>query len=313
MVTEKKAFVGIDVGKFEFCVFCSQGAVSFSLPNSTEGHQKLIERLGRPDGLLIALEPTGGCEWVLWEALDRAGFEVRQVSAAHVRSFARSLGNLAKTDPLDARTIARFIAFRPMAGRRLPAKILRNINVLTTKRRQLVDMRKRLKCQIKQRLSLLVEEMDEAHMALLDHQIDQLDTQIEHLLRADDILQERARLLRSIPGVGPVLTAALIGQMPELGTLNEKQVARLVGLAPINRDSGKYAGKRHIKGGRTWLRHLLYQAALVASHHNPPLRAFARRLKEKGKPHKLVLIAVARKLIIIANALLAKKAQWKLD
>ncbi len=310
-MTQTKRFVGIDVGKFEFCVFCSNDDVVFSLPNTPDGHRDLIERLGPSCHQTIALEPTGGSEWALWEALEEAGFDVRQVSAAHVRSFARSLGNLAKTDPLDACMIARFIAFRPDAGRRLPAENLRKLNVLTTKRRQLVAMRKRLSCQIKQRASQELDDFDEAHMTLMKNQIKSVEERIEGLLQNNKELIQRARILRSIPGIGPVLTAALIGQMPELGNLGEKQVAALAGLAPINHDSGKYAGKRRIKGGRTWLRHLLYQAALVASNHNPALIPFAKRLKQKGKPHKLVLIAVARKLLIIANAMIAKNQMWK--
>ena len=310
-MTHKVNFVGIDVGKFEFCVFCNQNNVTFSLPNTPDGHRDLIERLGDGHDLVIALEPTGGCEWALWEALDKAGYDVRQVSAAHVRSFARSLGNLAKTDPLDARMIARFIAFRPETGRRLPAEILRKLNVLTTKRRQLVEMRKRLGCQIKQRISRELDDFDDIHIALMDSQIKSLEERIKALLKNDDYLNQRAQILRSIPGIGPVLSAALIGQMPELGNLGDKQIAALAGLAPINNDSGKYAGKRRIKGGRTWLRHLLYQAALVASNHNPALIPFAKRLKQKGKPHKLVLIAVARKLLVIANALVAKNQLWK--
>lgn len=310
-MARKTVFVGIDVSKADFCVFHSGTGEEFTLANTSIGHHELIARLGCPQGLCIALEPTGGCEWVLWESLEGAGFDVRQVSAAHVRAFARSLGNLAKTDPLDARMIARFIAFRPEAGRRLPAKILRDLNVLTTKRRQLVAMRKRLSCQVKQRVSLLTEDMDADLMTLLKAQIEHLGARIEALLKSDDALRNRVDILRSIPGIGPVVSAALIGQMPELGHLGEKQAAALVGLAPVNRDSGKYAGHRSIKGGRTWLRELLYQAALVASNHNPPLKAFAKRLKDKGKPHKLVLIAVARKLIIIANAMLARNTRWK--
>lgn len=310
-MTQNTRFVGIDVGKFEFCVYRADLGHPFSLPNTKTGHAELAQRLGDPAGQTIALEPTGGCEWALWEALEDAGFDVRQVSAAHVRNFARSLGNLAKTDPLDARMIARFMAFRPDAGRQFPPKIIRELNVLTTKRRQLVACKKTLTCQMKQRGSQAVKELDEAHFALLIDQIAALETRIETVLQSDDTLHQRAKILRSIPGVGPVLTAALIGQMPELGTLNEKQAAALVGLAPINCDSGKHTGKRRIKGGRTWLRHLLYQAALVASNHNPALRPFAQRLKEKGKPHKLVLIAVARKIIIIANALVTKNVVWR--
>ena len=310
-MTQPTQFVGIDVGKFEFCVFCNQDERTFTLPNDPDGHSELIKRLGRTENLTIALEPTGGCEWALWESLEKAKFDVRQVSAAHVRNFARSLGNLAKTDPLDARMIARFIAFRPDAGRRLPAENLRELNALTTKRRQLVDMRKSLTCQIKQRASHDLEILDDELMAVLQSQIVSLEKRIKGLLQSNKEMNQQAEILRSIPGIGPVLTAALIGQMPELGHLNEKKIAALAGLAPINQDSGKYRGKRRIKGGRTWLRHLLYQAALVASYHNPVLMPFADRLKEKGKPHKLVLIAVARRLLIIANALVAKKQLWK--
>jgi len=309
-MTQKTRFVGIDVGKFEICVYRADLGQPFSLPNTKAGHAELVQRLGDPADQTIAIEPTGGCEWAVWEALENAGFDVRQVSAAHVRSFARSLGNLAKTDPLDARMIARFMAFRPDAGRHLPLEILRYLNVLTTKRRQLVACKKTLTCQVKQRGSQAVKKLDEAHLALLADQISALEAHIETVLQSDDRLKRHAKILRSIPGVGPVLTAALIGQMPELGSLSEKRAAALVGLAPINHDSGKYAGKRQIKGGRTVLRHLLYQAALVASNHNPTLKPFAQRLKEKGKPHKLVLIAVARKIIIIANALIAKNVVW---
>jgi len=310
-MTQKTHFVGLDVGKFEICVFRQDLGQPFTLPNTPKGHAALVERLGNPAGQIIALEPTGGCEWVVWEALEAAGFDVRQVSAAHVRSFARSLGNLAKTDPLDARMIARFMAFRPEAGRRLPMKILRELNGLTTKRRQLVSFKKTLSCQMKQRGSTAVDDLDQALLEMLQAQVSGLEVRIERLLHSDETLARRAEILRSVPGIGPVLTGALIGQMPELGGLGEKQVAALTGLAPMNNDSGKNTGKRRIRGGRTWLRHLLYQAALVASNHNEALARFAKRLKDKGKPHKLVLIAVARKLIIIANALLAKNVMWK--
>jgi transposase len=259
---------------------------------------------------LIALEPTGGCEWALWEALAAAGYDVRQVSASHVRSFARSLGTLAKTDPLDARIIGRFIAFRPNAGRRLPTTKIRELNVLLSKRRQVVDIRKQLRCQTKQHADETVADMDDELLQLLSHQISTLDERIDHLLATDQDFQQQAAVLRSIPGFGPVLTANLIGQMPELGTLDEKQVAALVGLAPINCESGKYKGRRRIKGGRSGLRRLLYQAALSAARFNPVLSDFAKRLRARGKPHKVVLIAVARKLIVLANSLLAKNAVW---
>lgn len=303
-------FVGIDVSKDTFCTFHSDTERTNSLKNTPEGYSELIQNLGDQVGQVIALEPTGGCEWALWEALVAAGYDVRQVSASHVRSFARSLGTLAKTDPLDARIIGRFIALRPNAGRRLPTPKTRKLNVLLSKRRQVVNMRKQLRCQSKQHADVAVEDMDDELLRLLSHQIGTLDERIELLLATDQDLHLQATVLRSIPGFGPVLTANLIGQMPELGTLDDKQVAALVGLAPINCESGKYKGRRRIKGGRSGLRRLLYQAALSTSRFNPVLSDFAKRLRAKGKPHKVVLIAVARKLIVLANSLLAKNAVW---
>jgi len=236
---------------------------------------------------------------------------VRQVSAAHVRSFARATGALAKTDPIDARLVAEFIAFRPESGRRLPTEKLRKINAISSKRRQLVNMRKRLMCQEKQRVGNFLSEMDAELHTLLTRQISRLEDEIQAQIKADPELKQQAKILRSIPGIGPVLCAALMGEMPELGSMNDKQVSALAGVAPINKDSGRMDGKRSIKGGRYNIRSLLYQAALVASQHNQPLKNFANRLKGKGKPHKVVLIAVARKLLVTANALVAKNELWR--
>ena len=313
IMTQKVDYVGLDVGKFEIFVFCRANAKAFMIPNTPSGHAALLKKLGAPLSQTIALEPTGGYEWAVWEVLDTAGYEVRQVSAAHVRAFARATGALAKTDPLDARLIAEFIAFRPTSGRKLPAEKLRHINAISAKRRQLVDMRKRLKCQEKQRHGNLLNSMDVELHTLLTQQITRLEDEIQAQIKADPELKQQAKILRSIPGIGPILCAALIGEMPELGSINDKQVAALAGVAPINKDSGRMDGKRSIKGGRYNIRSLLYQAALVASKHNKPLNVFAKRLKDKGKPHKVVLIAVARKLLVMANALVAKNELWKVN
>lgn len=267
--------------------------------------------MGKPQGQVIALEPTGGYEWTVWEVLDGAGFDVRQVSAAHVRSFARATGALAKTDPIDARLIADFMAFRPQCGRKLPAENLRHINALSTKRRQLVELRKRLKCQILQHHDSELVDLDTELLNLLSLQIKALDDAIQIQIKANPQMKQQAKILRSIPGIGPVLCAVLIGEMPELGSISDKQIAALAGVAPINNDSGQAVGKRSIKGGRYNVRCLLYQAALVASTHNQHLKAFAKRLKENGKPHKVILIAVARKLLVIANTLVAKNQLWR--
>jgi len=310
-MSQNTNFVGLDVGKYEIFAFVSKTGVTFSVPNTPAGHRNLQRKLGPDDGQIIALEPTGGYEWAIWEALDAAGHDVRQVCAAHVRAFSRATGALAKTDPIDARLIASFIAFRPNAGRKLPAQKLRYLNALSTKRRQLVELRKRLKCQIKQHDNDLMVALDAELLELLSQQIEGLEGAIQTQIMDDPQMKQHAMILRSIPGIGPVLCAALIGEMPELGMIGDKQIAALAGVAPINRDSGRMDGRRSIKGGRYIIRSLLYQAALVASTHNKPLKAFADRLKEKGKPHKVVLIAVARKLLTIANALMAKNQLWR--
>jgi transposase len=310
-MTQNLRFVGIDVGKFEFHIHCLWNGLQKRFANTVQGHRDLIAMLGDERDMVLAVEPTGGCEWALWEALDTAGFTVRQVSAAHVRHFAQADGKLAKTDPVDAKMIARFMAFKPCAGRTLPAQKLRLLNVLVTKRNQLITMRKNLSCQIKQRGSTLVDDLDSEHMALLEAQIVHLDEQIQSAIQEDEDLAHKARCLRSVPGVGPVLTSALIAGMPELGSISDKQAAALIGVAPVAKDSGRYQGKRTIAGGRRWIRHILYQAALVASYHNPVLKAFADRLRKKGKPHKVVITAVARKLIAILNVICAQNRLWR--
>ena len=310
IMTQKMRFVGIDIGKFDFYAFCSISGQIKAFGNTESGHEDLIKWLEEPAGTIIALEPTGGYEWALWQALDGAGFDARQVSAAHVRAFARAGGALAKTDPIDATLIADFIAFRPDAGRKVPADNIRQISALASKRRQLVAMKRSLSCQEKQRHVDGFEAMDEELMALLKTQIKELEARIQKQISKDVQLARQAEILRSIPGIGPVLSAALIAQMTELGSCTDKQIAALAGVAPINNDSGKKEGKRSIRGGRYEVRCLLYQAALVASNHNPVLKIFAKRLRDKGKPHKVVLIAVARKLLTIANTLIAKNQLW---
>ncbi len=185
---------------------------------------------------------------------------------------------------------------------------------MTSKRGQLVETRKRLLAQIKARqkqgLGEPLEEMDDTLHLLLDTQIDELESRIERLIAADNALAETARILRSVPGIGPVASTMLIAEMPELGQVSGAQAAALTGLAPIAHDSGALRGKRSIGGGRRLLRHVMFQAALVASYHNPALKPFADRLRAAGKPHKVIITAVARKLVTIANALCKSRQTW---
>ena len=235
---------------------------------------------------------------------------------AQVKAFVQSRGTRAKTDRIDAELIARFFAFRPDAGRSLPAEKLRFLRALTSKRAQMVEMRKRLLAQIRAHHKLGTAEMfdgiDTELKVWLDSLIKELEDRIVAAISSDDLLSETVSVVRSIPGIGPVASTMLVAEMPELGTITGEQAAALVGLAPVAHDSGTLRGKRSIAGGRRALRHVMFQAALVAAHHNPTMKAFADRLRKAGKPHKVIITAVARKLVNLANTLCKKRQKWVL-
>lgn len=308
--------VGIDVSRDWLDGFGFPGLQRFRLANSAEGHEELISMLRQMSAPVhVGFEATGGQEWALWTALVEAGIEARQLPPAQIKAFAMSRGTRAKTDRIDAELIARFMLFRPEAGRRLPSKNLRILRALTTRRAQIVDMRKRLSAQIsarkKQDIAADVDGMDDTLKAMLDSQIGDLERRIESAIAQEETSADKARLLRSIPGIGPVSAAMLIAEMPELGRMTSGEAAAMTGLAPVPHDSGAMRGRRAIAGGRRALRHVLFQAALAAACHNPVLKSVAKRLKERGKPHKLVIVAIARRLITIANAILKTGETWR--
>ncbi len=306
--------IGVDVSRDWLDIHTLPDGSRRRLPNTPAGHAKVIE-MARDTDAVVCFEATGGQEWRLWAALDTAGVATRQLPPAQIKAFAASRGTRAKTDRIGAELIARFMAFRPEAGRTLPHKKLRLLRALIAKRRQLVEMRKRLLMQIgahdKLGTAAMFSHMDADLKALLDRQIAELEARVEKEIAAHGELAKTTAVLRSIPGVGPVTSAMLITEMPELGQISALKAAALAGLAPIAHDSGSLRGKRAIGGGRRLLRHVLFQAALVASKYNPTLKAFADRLRNKGKPHKVVIIAVARKLITIANVLCKTGQKWK--
>lgn len=305
--------IGIDVSRDWLDIHRLPDGKRVRLPNKTEGHEH-VAKLARELNALVCFEATGGQEWRLWSTLDAAGIETRQLPPAQIKAFAASRGTRAKTDRIDAELIARFMAFRPDAGRNLPHEKLRRLRALVSKRGQLVETRKRILAQIKAHVKLgsaeMFAAMDEDLKALLDRQIAGLEAQIEQTIANDQSLANAAGILRSVPGIGPVASTLLIAEMPELGQIAGEQAAALTGLAPIAHDSGAMRGKRAIGGGRRLLRHVMFQAALVASHHNPVLKAFADRLRAAGKPHKVVITAVARKLVTIVNALIKSGQKW---
>ena len=305
--------IGIDVSRDWLDIHCLPEGKRVRLENKLEGHEQ-VAQLALELGALVCFEATGGQEWRLWSTLDAAGIATRQLPPAQIKAFAASRGTRAKTDRIDAELIARFMAFRPDAGRVLPHEKLRLLRALTSKRGQVVETRKRLLAQIKAHGKLgsadMFDAMDAELKGLLDRQIAELEVRIEQTMASDDNLAATAGILRSVPGIGPVASTMLIAEMPELGQLSGEQAAALAGLAPIAHDSGAMRGKRAIGGGRRQLRHVMFQAALVASHHNPILKTFADRLRAAGKPHKVVVTAVARKLVTIANALCKSRLKW---
>ena len=307
------AIIGIDVSRDWLDLHCLADGQELREPNTAEGHARVVA-LARERGALVGFEATGGQEWRLWAALDAEGIVTRQLPPAQVKAFARSQGTWAKTDRIDARLIARFLRFRPAVGRRRPPENLVLLRALTTKRGQLVELRKRLLTQIKTQgrtgIAGLFDDIDAGLKALLDARIKDLEARIRQAIAADEALTETARILRSIPGIGLVTSTMLIAEMPELGAITGGQAAALVGLAPIADDSGARRGKRAIAGRRRSLRQVLYQAGLVAAYHNPDLKAWAERLRDAGKPHKVVIVAVARKLVTIANALCKSRQKW---
>ena len=309
----RPTIIGIDVSRDWLDIHCLPNNKRLRLPNTDQGHLHACE-MALEQNATVCFEATGGQEWRLWAALDAAGVMTRQLPPAQIKAFAASRGTRAKTDRIDAELIAQFMLFRPDAGRSLPHEKIRILRALTSKRGQLVETRKRLLAQIKahekQGSTDLFITMDADLKGLLDQQIAELETQIEQLIGADESLAATAGILRSVPGIGPVASTMLIAEMPELGQMTGGQAAALTGLAPIAHDSGALRGKRAIGGGRRLLRHVLFQAALVASHHNPMLKAFASRLRAAGKPHKVIITAVARKLVTIVNALVKSGQKW---
>lgn len=308
--------IGIDISRDWLDIHCLPDGERLRCPNTKEGHAQLVE-LGQSTGALVCFEATGGQEWKLWVSLNAAGIHTRQLPPAQIKAFAASRGTRAKTDRIDAELIARFTAFRPDAGRSLPHEKICVLRALESKRAQLVETRKRLLAQIKAHGKLgsadMFAAMDGELKALLDHQVAELEGQIEQLIATDESLATTAGILRSIPGIGPVASTMLIAEMPELGQISGQQAAALTGLAPIANDSGAMRGKRAIGGGRRLLRHVMFQAALVASYHNPVLKTFADRLPAAGKPHKVIIVAVTRKLVTIVNALCKSQQKWAIQ
>lgn len=308
-VDKEKVYVGIDVAKESMDVAIHPSGQHWSFPNNDTGISKTIARLKGLATALVVLEATGGIELSLVAALAVAEIPVAVVNPRQVRDFAKATGKLAKTDTIDAQVMAHFAASVRPAPRPLPDEQAQELKDVLTRRRQVQEM---LTAE-KNRLSTArkaVRGRIQAHIAWLEQELANADANLRNSIQESPVWREKDNLLQSVPGVGPVLSTTLLSELPELGILNRKQVAALVGVAPLNRDSGALRGKRTVWGGRAQVRAALYMATLVATRHNPVIRSFYHRLCAAGKAKKVALTACMRKLLTILNAMLKHNLPW---
>src|SRR6202046_3594733 len=289
----------------------SLGGAGFAVVRDGKGLAELVERMGTLGPERIAVEATGGFETVVAAALAGASLPGVVVNPAQVRPFAPALGGRAKTDPIDANMIARFVEATRPDLRELPDVATQLLADLVARRRQIIEMivaeRNREKRVVVMRIRKSIARL----IAALEKELAEIDAEIDASVRGSPAWREKEDLLASVPGVGPITARTLIAELPELGTLDGKRIASLAGLAPFTRQSGQWKGKAMIAGGRKSVRCALFLASLAACRHNPVLKAFRQRLIDAGKPKMLVVIAAARKLLTILNAILRDKQPWR--
>lgn len=308
-MVEHPVFVGIDVAKATLDVAVSPTAERWTLAYTEREVAGLVTRLTSLHPALVVLEATGGLEGPLVGALATAGLPVVVVNPRQVRDFAKATGTLAKTDALDAAVLAHFAAAVRPTPRPLPDAATQALAALVTRRRQLVGMLTAERNRLAQAPRALRAEI-QGHITWLQRRLGRLDEDLNQAIRTSPAWRAQDDLLQSAPGVGPVLARTLLASLPELGTLNRKAIAALVGVAPLNRDSGTFRGRRRVWGGRAAVRAVLYMGTLVAVRHNPVLRAFYQRLRAAGKLPKVALTACMRKLLTILNAMVKHQQRW---
>ena len=309
--TASTIFVGIDVSKDRLDVAVLPGGEVFAVARDAAGLDALAARLAPLAPAAVALEATGGFETVVAATLGAAGLPVVVVNPAQVRAFGRALGQRAKTDPIDARLIAAFAAATRPAIRPLPDEATTRLADLIARRRQIIAMmvaeRQRLKRFAERRLQRSITRLLEA----LQRELSELDTEIDGDVRSSPAWRENENLLTSVPGIGHTIARTMIAELPEIGQLDRRQIAALAGLAPWTRQSGQWKGRSFIGGGRASVRAALHMGAVTAIRHNPALKAFRDRLIAAGKPKMVALVAVARKLLTILNAIIRDRTPWQ--
>lgn len=307
---DSQIFVGLDVSKHHLDVAVRPQHRHFVVANDDQGLKQLVKRLATLRPELIVLEASGGYEVLATAALAEAQLPVALVNPQAVRQFAGATGKLAKTDKIDAQVLAHFAdALRP-EPRPLSDQTLLTLKAALQRRAQVVKMIGQEENRLEKTHVPSVRRDIQRHLAWLQRRLKELDQDLKGQIRRSPLWRDRDRLYQSVPGIGPAVSRTIIAQLPEIGTLSGKQAAALVGVAPFNRDSGRFRGKRMIRGGRSYLRRMLYIAAVVASRFNPVIRAFYQRLRAAGKPPKLAHTACARKLVLILNAMVKNNQPW---
>jgi transposase len=306
----KEFFVGIDVSKATLDICIEPAMTTLRVAYDEKGIARIVECLTETPPTLIVLEATGGLEVRVATELASQGFQVSVINPAQARNFAKAGGRLAKTDRVDAAVLAAFArAMRPQA-RPLKDADTRALDELVQRRRQLVDMRVQETLRLGTAASTGMQKRLKQHIAWLEKRITETDGDLNRRLRESEVWRVKDDLLRGIPGVGAVTTLTLLAKCPELGHLNRREIAALTGVAPLARDSGQHRGKRFVWGGRAEVRAVLYMATVSAIRCNRAIKTFAERLKQAGKPPKVVIVACMRKLLTIMNAMLKHNASW---
>jgi transposase len=299
-----RPFIGIDVSKQQLEVAAHESDYQFRCANKAGAFGELSAELSAMRPALVVLEATGGLEIPVVSALHAAGLPMVVVNPRQVRDFAKAVGQLAKTDRLDARVLAHFAAAIKPPLRPIKLEKERELDALTRRRGQLIDMLTDEKNRRGSAANNTVRDKIKEHIDWLEEGIAELDEQLKALLQSSAAWQAKDKILQSVPGVGPVTSFSMMADLPELGSLNRQQISKLVGVAPLNRDSGQQRGTRHIYG-------VLYMAALTASRHNPVIKEFFERLSANNKPFKLAITACMRKLLVILNVMVRDCTCWK--
>lgn len=307
----EEIYVGIDVCKDRLDVGYWPSEKTFSVPNDTKGIARLARRLAKRNPCLVVLESTGRLQVPIALELGEAGVPYRIVNPRQVRDFARALGKLAKTDRIDSIVLARWAESGRIEPKPLPDAEHRELRALVMRRIQLIESRVAEQNRLRGEVVSTVRKSVLASIKWLKHQIHQLDDELDRTIKGNPTFSEDSELIKSVPGIGPNTANMLQACLPELGSLSRVAIAALVGVAPLNRDSGKIKGRRSCWGGRAEVRSALYMAALVAVRYNPVIRNIYQRLKSKGKKSKIALVACMRKLLVILNAMVRERTQWR--